>query len=402
LNKKTKKTRDAKGVILFSGVDLYLTLPQYYAFVHELKDFHNILLFLYDPFKVEYDKPYKDRETFLKHFDSFLDLTPLDNIPKKGSQRYYYKFKKILNAYLNKINPIAIISCSDMLFTDHLLFYWCKKKNRPFIIMQPCFLDITIPRNHDIFYKVKYIIFNKLLRIPKYRKQDLHYGDESHKNYLFLWSNYFLESSERKNVIFTGNPVFDSVFKNFKPTRNIKKNILICTQPLDELFNQNVDDLHEIYLKAIKRNPNFTFYIKIHPRENLHKYDEIYNKNDYPNIKIVRDTNLYELFKISDVQISTASFTTFEAAAFGIPVITVNPNNRFKFLDHYRGEINLHITKSGELTKAIERTLTDEYWEDFKRKREKYFKKILYSTDGQSAKRVAKIVQEIIKEKKIS
>lgn len=399
MNIEKRENKKSKSVILFSGVDLYLALPQYYSFVQELKDFHNILIFLYDPYKVEYDKPYKDKERFLKYFDSFFDLTTLNNIPKKGSQLYYYSFKKILNKYLNKINPVAIISCSDMLFTDHLLSYWCKKNNRPFIIMQPCFLDITIPKKHSIFYKVKYIIFNKFLRIPKYRKQDIHYGDESHKNYLFLWSNYFLESIGRRNVVFTGNPAFDGVFKNFTSRRNIKKNILICTQPLDELFNQKIDDLYEIYLEAIKCNPNFTFYIKIHPRENLHKYDKIYNKNEYPNIKIIKDTNLYDLFEISDIQMSTASFTTFEAAAFGIPVITVNPNNRFRFLDHYQGEINIHVTNKREINRAIERSLTEEYWEIFKIKREQYFKKILYSIDGQSSIRVANAIRKLVRER---
>lgn len=397
--KVLRNTKELSDILLFSGTNLYLSFPQYSAFTQEFNDYRTVLAFLYEPSKAIYDIAFKDKSKFLQYFDSFLDFKLLNIVPKRGF-KYYYKFKKYLIPYLYKINPIAIISCSDMLYTDRLLFSWCRKNKRPFIIIQPSFIERTIPIIHRSVQIAKYIIYNKILRNPLYRKQDIRFGDESHKNYLLLWSKYFLENSKRKHLNFTGNPAFDDIFTNFSSNRIIKRNILICTQPLDELFKQNVDDLHDIYINAIKSKPDLTFYIKIHPREPLHKYDKIYNKNDLPNIKIIKDLDLYDLFKICDVHISTASFTTFEAAAFGIPVITVNPNNRFKFRDHYRGEINLHITKKGELAKAIERALNDEYWEKFKIRREKYFQKILHSTDGKSAKRVANAIREIIEIKK--
>jgi UDP-N-acetylglucosamine:LPS N-acetylglucosamine transferase len=385
-----------KNILLFLGKNLYLSNPQYIAITRELEEYHKVFLYLHDPFTSVYDKNFLDKHYLLKYFDTFLDLKPL-KLELKGKWKFYWKYKRILTKYLNKINPKVIISCSDMDLCDRVVSTWCKRKNIPFVILQPSFIDNTIPKKHGLREIAKYVIFNKILGIPKYRRQIL-FGNESQKTNLFLWSEYFIENPKRKNIFIIGNPVFDELFQNFSVERKIKNNILICTQTVDILFGKELlKQVNDIYVEAIKSKPDLTFYIKLHPREPSDKYDKVFDRNKLPNIKIVKNQNLYDLFKICDLQISVASFTSFEAAAMGLPIILVNPDDKFKFLDHYREEIDIRVTEIGEISKAIDIALSDEYWQEFVEKREKYFKKMLYSTNGYSSKCAANMIRNLVK-----
>ena len=97
-----------------------------------------------------------------------------------------------------------------------------------------------------------------------------------------------------------------------------------------------------------------------------------------------------------DIQISVASFSSFEAAATGLPIIIIRPESDIIFPDHFNNDIEIRVTEINEIKNAIELALTEEYWESFKEKRLHYFNKTLYSTDGQSSKRVADKIKLLI------
>jgi len=388
-----------EDIILFSGNTLYLSLPQYFAIAPELQEFTLVLLHINEINFSPYDKKFIDKKKFSKYFDYFFELTPFNSVQKKTS-KYYMNLRNYIFNYLAKINPAAVISCGDMDLMGRMLSAWCIKNKKPYIIIQPCFIDIPIRDHRGLKRMAYYFIFNKILQIPRYRKQEKYFGNESQKTHLFLWSKYFIEDTKRKNISIVGNLVFDPLFKKFSSKRKIKNAVLICTQPLEILFNsENIEHINKIYHKAISDNPQLTFYIKIHPRESIEKYKEKFSIEKYPNVILTQEHGLYDLFEKSDVQISTSSYTTFEAAAFGIPVITISPFEKPVFMDHYRGEIEIRVTDINEISNSIEKALSDDYWEQFLGRREKYFSKMVYSTDGNSSERAADVIRNLISNK---
>ena len=308
----------------------------------------------------------------------------------------YINYKKSLTNYLYKINPNLIITSSDMATSHRVMFSWCKRNKVPYIILQPSFIE-GIPQKYGLIKRAKHLVVNKVFGLPVYRKQSL-YGNESQKSFLFIWGKYFINNPNRKNMFILGNPAFDALFNNFNTKREIKKKILICTESLDFFGKEIFNKVNDIYLEAIKSKPDLTFYVKVHPREAIEKYETIFPKSKFPNVKVVKNIDLYELFNLCDIQLSVASFSSIEAAALGIPIIIVRPHNTMKILDHFRKEIDIRVTKEEEIVDALNFALSDEYWYQFLDKRKKYFEKLLYSTDGQSAKRVAEVIKGLIKE----
>ena len=111
----------------------------------------------------------------------------------------------------------------------------------------------------------------------------------------------------------------------------------------------------------------------------------------------MKNVNLYELFKECDIQVSVKSGSSLEAASMGIPVITVVPTELYnQITDFFRGEINIRVTSGEEFIAAINRLLDSNYWPIFLEKREKYFDNIMHSADGQSSKRTAETILNII------
>lgn len=384
-----------RGKILYSSSFLYLTLPQFKALIPEMSEFKHILLNVNEPDNNLVDNKLIEEKNTSQYFDSYIKMRPKNEI-MFTNLIFFIRYKKLLTEYLYKINPDAIISGSDMSLSDRVMFSWCKKKHVPFIILQPSFIE-GFTEKYTLKYFMKYIIINKILNVPVFRKQ-YYYGNESEKSFLFLWSENFVYNPKRKNTFTLGNPAFDILFKKFSTERKLKKAIIICSDYLPSyiLGNKIIDQINNIYLKAITSKPEITFYFKPHPREPLENYHNLFPKNKFPNVKIVENQDLYELFKLSDAQISVISFTSFEAAAMGLPVITIRPENKLKQYDFFRQEIDIRVTSEDEIVEAIDLCLSDEYWDLFIEKREEYFKKMLSTTDSQSSKRVANVIRQII------
>ena len=386
-----------RKIILFSSSYIYLTLPQFKALIPELVGFKKILLNVKDLRTKKLDNNYIKEKKVDQIFDRYIKLKSKKQI-RFDSFKSYRNYKKLLTKYLDKIYPDAIISGNDSQVSDRVMFSWCKKKKVPFIILQPSFIDGTLPIRFGLLQKVKYVLVNKILGIPKYRKINI-YGNESQKSCLFLWGKYFIPNPKRKRMNIIGNPAFDELFRSFPPERPVKKKAIICTQPyLDLIFGNDTEKkVLEIYLEAIKSKPELEFYVKIHPREKIEKYLKIFPKSKFPNVLVCKNRDLYELFKLCSVQISVYSFTSFEAVAMGVPIIILMPHKNVKFPDHFKGEVEVKVKKIDEIRSAIDLTLSEEYWNEFLKKREKYFRKRINFTDGKNAKRIAEVIKRIIK-----
>ncbi|MHA2225650.1 MAG: hypothetical protein ACXAC8_10630 [Candidatus Hodarchaeales archaeon] len=388
-----------KNTIIFLATYAYLAIPQYKAIIPNLKYFRKILLNTRDLLSTKYDNKFITQDIIKTYFDDYFELEDVFS-GIRGQWKKYKAFKRVKHliiSYLNEIAPEAIISCSDQSMSDKIISSWCKKNKKTFIILQPSFISGMYYKKFGLTHKMKYLIINTFLGVPKYRKQHL-FGNEAEWTHLVLWSKYFAENLKRQNMHFVGNPAFDKIFNDFKEDRILEDNVLICTQNIEAMVGKKeLNQVLQMYIQAIKTKSDLTFYIKVHPRESIKKYKKIFPKNEFPNVRVVQEDNLYDLFRLCDVQISVSSYTSFEAAAKGLPIIIVNPRDIFHFIDHFRQEIEIKVTNIKKIADAIDLARSDQYWQEFIEKRKKYFNYMVCSTDGQSGKRAAEKISEIIR-----
>jgi Lipid A disaccharide synthetase len=146
--------------------------------------------------------------------------------------------------------------------------------------------------------------------------------------------------------------------------------VVICTE-LIEVFSRAIhEEIMKIYVAGVKAYPNLEFIIKVHPKELEKEYLETFNRNDFPNVKVVKDINLHKLYEKCDIQVSVNSTSTLEAAAMGVPTITVAPESIYqKITDLFKGKINIRVKNSQEFISAIEKARTKEHREIFLTKR---------------------------------
>ncbi|PWI48903.1 hypothetical protein CEE45_04005 [Candidatus Heimdallarchaeota archaeon B3_Heim] len=384
--------------IIFLATYAYLAIPQYLSITPNLTNYTKILFNTRDLLSTKYDSKFITQDIKKNYFDDFFELKDFSFNVKGPWKKYqaFRRWKRAIILYMNQIFPQVVVSCSDQSMTDKIISSWCKKNKKAFIVLQPSFISGMHYKKYGISHKIRYLIFNKLLNLPRYRKQHL-FGNEEHWTHLLLWSQYFIEDPKRPNMYFVGNPAFDVLFSQFTSKRTLKNNVLICTQNIKAMVGKEAfDQVIDMYIQAINAKPDLTFYIKVHPRESIEKYELLFPKDHFPNAKVVQEDNLYDLFRISDVQISVSSYTSFEAVATGLPIIIVNPNNMFDFIDHFRQEIEIKVTDLEKIAKAIDLARSEHYWMEFVKKREKYFDYMVHSTDGKSGKRAAEKMEEII------
>lgn len=390
----------ANNVIVFIAPYKYLAFPFYKEIIPHLKNHGFKSVFL----DLVYDDIYPDQSI---GFDEIRQIENTNNrkVSKENNNflkniQKVKKQKKMILPIIESLNPIAVISSSDLTLNDRIISKWCIKRNIPFMILQAGIVEGTKkgqnrPTLKHLFF---YNLFNKLLNIPLYRRQKIYGNEETKHTYLLIWSKFFVFNKKRKNIYFIGNATFDKLFLRFSEKRVLKNKVVICTENIDDLYGIDLfNEIMDIYIEAIRSLPNLDFIIKVHPREPFEKYERIFKHHQLPNIEVLKDVDLYELFEECDIQVSVKSGSSLEAASIGIPVITVVPNELYnQMTDFFRGEINIRVTSGEEFIAAINRLLDSNYWPIFLEKREKYFDNIMHSADGQSSKRTADIITNII------
>lgn len=403
-----------KQNIIFIPTYYYLSNPLFFSITEKISKYEKIYLNTKELWK--YNKGKIDRDEILKYFDNYYEIGQIFNqkYNKLSKLKKFIEMKKFIKNFKNilcELKPVAIITTSDMTFSWRICNQWAKKNNLPVIIIQPSFFDFK-KNNYDFKRRIKYLIFNKILNIPIFGRQD-YIGNEDENNYLFLWSEYFKQYYKNKpiydNIYITGNPALDKYLTAYIKKKNDtyykilnispdKKIIVFCTQDIDKMYG--VDDF-TVMIKLLKEiivdNKEVYFIIKVHPREEIEKYSRALKEIDKKNCKIVKNVDLYKLYEITDVQISFAtSYSSFEAIVLGVPIILINPKNKYEFIDYFNNEIELRASTSIELSRQLKKCLTEKYKNEFKIKRKKYLKSRLTYLDGKCRERVADKIEEII------
>lgn len=410
----------------------YLSHPIFFNIVRCAKDrFQNIYFNTKDPLFAKTNKGGIKQEEIKTYFDEYHEIdTPLtlssladfDNTSEKyrcviSFVSRFKAFRIRLEQQLDMLNPDAIVTATDMGgYINRMCNLWAERNNVHFIIIQPSFLEADLISN-KIKNKSKnqlcYLLFNKLLNIPVFRRQN-YFGNERPKNYLFLWGESFKNRYKglkiEKNIYITGNPAFDPLFEGEsigKGGNNIGIEIpkdrpiaIICTQILEGLIDEkDIREVENLYRTVIKDNPNLYFIVKVHPRQDLEKYNKIFDDIAKNNFVIVKNMDLYSLFGCADVHVSVSSYSSFEAVIFGIPIVLIK-RDLITFFDHFNNKIELRANTSKELSAHLRRCITVEYKEEFKMKREKYLGSKLGYLDSKSGERVVKGIEEIMRQKK--
>ena len=134
-----------------------------------------------------------------------------------------------------------------------------------------------------------------------------------------------------KNIEIIGNPRITKYKKEYIKQKKGRNLILFCSQPFEQDGRANnyydtvipVLSTLEEFIK--KEKLKFNIGIKLHPREN-NGVKELYMKK-LQDVTIFENTSqLYELLSCTFVQITVNSTTLYEAAAFGIPTVTISFN----------------------------------------------------------------------------
>jgi len=415
-----------KKKLIFVPTYCYSSHPIFFNIAKLSKEkFYNIHFNVKDPFLLKWQKNSIQKENLLEYFDEYLELTDeydplLSNYLNQNKSHkikefllfvYHLKiYKHLLEQKLNALKPDAILTTTDSSRSAMIVNSWAEVNKIPFIIIQPTFIDPKIPKLAiRLKRKIFYLLFNKLLNIPFMYKQHI-FGNEKPNNHLFLWGDAFKISYKNlkieKNISITGNPAFDSFIQKkdvsvaHKIGLDIPENtpiITICTEIIKEVMSKKAAlTINNICKETITENPEWFFIIKLHPREKIDQYVDLFKNILAKNFIITKDIDLYDIFKITDVQISVNSYSSFEAVAFGIPIILIK-NDLIKTYDYFNNEIELRANSMDSLTSQIRKCLTNEYKSEFELKRPAFLNSRLYKLDNNSSKRAVEKIEEIIK-----
>ena len=171
--------------------------------------------------------------------------------------------------------------------------------------------------------------------------------------------------SEKIRVV--GNPVLENVkFKYF--TKSIYQNwrasfvhlkrskiitfiseSLRCDFPEHSREFQGFDEF--IVIKDILQflDKNSSLIIKLHPSENLNKYDFL---NKFENVSIIQETDLNKLIQFSNLIIGMGSMLLLEASLIKDTVYSYRPNERVQFVGNKTGMVK-KIKDKIELKKVL-------------------------------------------------
>ena len=407
-----------KPKIVFIPTYWYLSNPVFFSVVKEFRErFHTVYFNTKDPVFSRHSETNIKKEEVLEYFDEYeeIDESPFSSKSRGvlSMMRCFRDQKPRLERQLKKLAPDAIVSTSDSSgYINRFCNIWAEKEKIPYIVIQPSFIKVKREKN-PLKERIGYLLFNVLLDMPFCRKQKV-FGNERSDNYLFVWGEFFKNFYKglevEKHTYVTGNPAFDRILKtasNAHIPENIgidiphgKPIVTICTQPLETLICKKAcGRVNDFYISAISENPQLFFVVKVHPREDIQKYNNILSGVGGNNYIVTKDVNLYDLFKVTDLQMSVSSFTTFEAVVFGIPVVVINPDNLVTLPDNFNGEVELKAALVDELNNCLAKGLSDEYRQVFKIKRKKYLESRIGYLDDKSSKRAAKKIEDIIREK---
>jgi hypothetical protein len=356
----------------------------------------------------------KKKGEILRGLDEYREVAGFPKKQKLSKLFSYPAFNKNLRRLLSELEPAAVVTTSDMSASSKFAAAWAKERETPFIVLQPSFFDSgAFSDVSSISYRLKYLLFNRVLSIPLAPEQK-QWGNESSNSRLLLWGDYFKELfrglSVYERISVTGNPLYDDYFTAHRNKEEVddetyaeyelpegRRIVAICTEGMTPPeYREARARLNSIYLETVKKRKDLFFVIKLHPRDLLTDYENVFNDLACSNFTLVKDIQLKKLYRVSSVQVSVCSVSSFEAVVAGVPIILVNPDDMIAFDDFFQNKIELRAKDVAEFERCIDRSLTEDYRQEFEKKRARYLEEMIGGTEGKAAERTAEAILEII------
>ena len=386
--------------ILFIPTYTYLSSPIFTNLLPALKEYETIYLDVEDQYHCE-----KSSDQFKNQFSRSIHLhMNAENITFVAKIMKFFKmvrYKSRLEKLIKEEAPSAIVTTGDLTVSTRILKTYFS--DIPLVVIQPALFAVKgISRKYS--QQIIYNVFNKILRMPIMRKQN-YFGQEYKDIILLVWGKHFEKMlPNNKNIHIVGDISFDTfpieksikekkIFLakyGYKETTNV---IVICTTVENIAEKSIVDNIYDVYKNLIITRQDLFFIIKPHPRNDTKELRDIFISLRVDNCVVV-NTNLHELFKYTDVHISSFSRTAIEAVASNIPVIAVNPDNEIHLPDFLNNELNEKVTNFQEMHDKIDDILNNK--DDYLALGEQYIENKLYKLDGNAAQRAADIIKREI------
>jgi len=253
---------------------------------------------------------------------------------------------------------------------------------------------------------LKTLIFDTIFIIWKYIFTDTNNSKYGKNIFQFLENSELFDIQiksgfNKSNLIITGNPMYDELFKKFSQNK-IKKNnftdVLFIPSTLYEhgfwTLKQRDFVLTEI-TKNIFQDSTFNLSVKIHPSSsNFKDYASIIHSIN-PCIQISQKGSVEEFLQDADVVISSQSSTA--------EVYALLTNKRIVICDFFNSEHEDLFVKRGiavscknpsDIISSIKKAKT---LQSFEENREKFINDFLFKWDGKSSERIAKQLTELLR-----
>lgn len=322
-----------------------------------------------------------------------LDKRPLSNPIFKSIRiiqnlRRKQNWRESLLRKVDEIRPNLIVITSTNAENTRVISRY--RQMIPKLYIQPSNIRISYKGQYTVIEHLKHFFFNQILRLPILPVKETtfdHYGALD----LALWSDLWKSHAPiRKESIFhfTGNPVYDQYFSQFslKLSHSAKPKVWIYLNKEKNIGLENWNIYTDFYRQMMRIHPDFDFVFKAHP---LSQLDNV--QRAFPGANVTHESPRKE--KV-DIMITHWSTMALEFIAAGIPVILVNPEERFDFSKRYLSHYGL-IAKSQEDIICFFEKYRKEGNVAFLECRQDFIRKSLISDDGKSTERVIELIEQL-------
>ena len=342
-------------------------------------------------------------------YDDYICISTYKSINKNSSKNIFLKFRNTVGNINNRrrwdkelvrqveiIKPDAIMYLSESQLSYQVLAF--NFPDIPMFLLQPVAIR-KAPLHPPKKTSKKDIAINWLLNKIFFPYSAA--NEKKRSNSFFLvWSKLWIsERMKRKysGIRVVGSILFDTSLKNQLP-KNEKKRlreslgvpenkslILIALNKKRNIGKQGFMEFIEIYKKVISMNPTVFFILKVHPSEDEYFINSLFKSSGVSNFMIIKKIAVNHLISIANIFVTHWSATIYEALAASIPIILVNPKNRYDFSLMYLDNYGSIAPDSKVLSEYIQKASNPLYEHEFESIRNQFIEEQIFRADGKSA-----------------
>lgn len=318
----------------------YLSTPVYKSIKEQLTEYDVFYFFPKDTIASDTNFKYFDRDVFKSRDKNYIELEydpPWFRGIMTWHLRYklhklwmwivwiwsFGKFKDEIDKVISKINPDILLITSDLFFTPRHISV--SNPKIPIVLIQPCYLDLW-EREYRYGLIKKFINYIQ----PHVFEQQQYFGMEIKRSVLLVWEKDAYEKYKKmgRDVRKIINPTHLSIINNADFMRGksavaLKKYFKISNnKPIITIFTARYTEIHGIeYQQHLERSlikvilnldNRCNIIVKIHPNEDLQYWMPVLS-DVLNSIQIIQNTDRFALLALSDIMISTNSYSSLEA-----------------------------------------------------------------------------------------